>query len=287
MKGLRKRVIHPFMNKPLSELRGRKVLKRFWVNAVSCRSVEKLEGGYIRKTYDLNRTMHQERYTRELKVMARLADCPFVPKIVAVDTSDPKRPQIYMTDCGKSVANHTIFREQRRYAKKIPKLMKRLEDEYGLVYLEHGKQTYKLPLRNATVLDGRLHIIDFNGDHWKFIRSPLPGPAPPPPPPPLSTSVVQGPIVHVVAEKPKEKTPPPLVPVAIAAERARAQRSNPPSQHSIPPLQMASASATGTVARVHKVKESDGKSTWFVDREQPPSSSGQPGPKVALMLVSG
>src|SRR5438067_2272360 len=91
---------------------GRKVQRRFWVMGSSSKSVERLAGvpTVIRKTYNPNKEIHMERYEREVALLTRVLGCPFVPQLLHVNRA---RSCLYMSDCGTSLDNVTIYRRRK------------------------------------------------------------------------------------------------------------------------------------------------------------------------------
>lgn len=146
----------------------RRVLRRYWVSWHSSKAVQKLEGGFIRKRYDPSKPLHRERFEREITLLEHIKGCEFVPQLVHVDRA---KCELIMTDCGRSLDDVPIYRERQRLKRKIPTLLKRLRDEYGLVREHKGKEQFIIPSRNATVKDGKVFIIDFNGSSWRIVQN--------------------------------------------------------------------------------------------------------------------
>ena len=79
------------------------------------------------------------------------------------------------------------FWERRKYERRIPSLIRALFDRYGLMRVRrNGKQKFRVPPRNATLRDGKVYIIDFNGSKWRlpgeYPQSANPPPIPSKPP---------------------------------------------------------------------------------------------------------
>ena len=105
-----------------------------------------------------------ERMRIEVKILERLKDCDFVPKLLDVDR---KNRIVRMTYCGTK-AEETI-----RLRKILHKLLKTLEDKYGVYRPTNvGKRFYQLQ-GNVTTDGNKFYIIDFGSDHWQ-IRDPKP-----------------------------------------------------------------------------------------------------------------
>lgn len=160
-----------------------KVVKQYAVNRWSCADVVKLKGGVVCKRYKLGNPVHKERFEREAKLLTHLAGCDFVPQVVKIDR---ELGEVHMTDCGTNLDN-LAFWERRKYERRIPSLIRALFDRYGLMRVRrNGKQKFRVPPRNATLRDGKVCIIDFNGSKWRlpgeYPQSANPPPIPSKPP---------------------------------------------------------------------------------------------------------
>ena len=137
----------------------------------SCKSVTKLDNGLIRKQYDLSMPRHRQRFAREVAVLERTNGCPFVPQLTAVNRS---KGELTMTDCGTSL-DRLPTAERDEYKRQLPAAMRELAAKWGVTRVcrsrLHRKRT--VPSRNATVKDGRVAIIDFNGTRWRIDGQPV------------------------------------------------------------------------------------------------------------------
>lgn len=101
---------------------------------------------------------------QEIKILRRLANCPFVPHLVHVD--EPKQ-RIYMTYCGKPVK--TLSSEQKA---EVKKMLYTLKHTYKISRSFHYLAHWGFPKNeNITWQNGKLHLIDF-GYPWTVKKSP-------------------------------------------------------------------------------------------------------------------
>ena len=101
----------------------------------------------------------KERMEMEIKILERLKDCEFVPKLLDVDR---KHRIVRMTYCGTKV------KESLRLRKILNQLLRTLEDKYGVYRKSNvGRRFYQLvDVRNVTSDGNRIYIIDFGSDNW-------------------------------------------------------------------------------------------------------------------------
>lgn len=120
----------------------------------------------VEKRYGTNQDGRQ-RYDMEVKILTRLKDCDFVPKLLH---ADPEHAIIRMSYCGKRPKHSLELRKQ------CDKLLRTLETKYGLYRKANiGKKRYQLVTMGNLTVDktGKLYLIDFASDHW-LIKEPGP-----------------------------------------------------------------------------------------------------------------
>jgi predicted Ser/Thr protein kinase len=125
-----------------------------------------LPNGIVKKVYNRNNSLHIKRFNHELKIMQRLNGCDFVPQLLH---ADEKNTTLYMTHCGERPTGNEPFLHRE-----VDKLMRRLETEYGLVRVENiGRKQYGYSgIKNLTIRNGKLFIIDFGTGRWKILPPP-------------------------------------------------------------------------------------------------------------------
>jgi hypothetical protein len=106
-----------------------------------------------------------------MALLTRLNGCPFVPRLLAVDR---KNGEIFMTDCGETIDELPYWQAQL-LKRRVPRLMQHLEKNYGItLFSRDGKrQKYTIPLRNLTIKQGKVFIIDFNGAGFRLDGQPI------------------------------------------------------------------------------------------------------------------
>ena len=124
----------------------------------------------IKKKYSESDPIHLQHFKNELEILDHLKDCSFVPKIHKVDKS---KNLIYMNYCGKSLEllnNEQEFTksENFKYKRQIKRLMKKLEEKYGVKRVIEDKVSYKVNYNNVCRKNGKLSLIDFGSLYWQI-----------------------------------------------------------------------------------------------------------------------
>jgi predicted Ser/Thr protein kinase len=115
----------------------------------------------VEKRYGLAKNA-DGRFDIEVKILTKLKDCDFVPKLLDVDK---KNRIVRMSYCG------TKPKESLKLRKTIHQLLKTLEDKYGVYRKENlGKKHYQLGSdANATTDGHKIFLIDFgNPRSWQL-----------------------------------------------------------------------------------------------------------------------
>jgi predicted Ser/Thr protein kinase len=102
----------------------------------------------------------RERFEMEARILTRLKNCDFVPKLLH---ADKKNAIIRMSYCG------TRPQQSHQLRKQCDKLLRTLEVRYGLYRKSNiGKKRYQLGTMGNLTVDhtGKLYLIDFASDHW-------------------------------------------------------------------------------------------------------------------------
>jgi RIO-like serine/threonine protein kinase len=108
----------------------------------------------VRKQY---KSTHRPIFENEVRQLSRLADCPFVPKLLSVENDSLT---IWMTYCGKPI------KDRSRYSKTVKKYTDQLRNKWGLYHND-------LKTGNICVDEGgQLYFIDLG---WTFHKRLLPG----------------------------------------------------------------------------------------------------------------
>lgn len=108
--------------------------------------VELLENYIVKKKISLNR-LGLHLFQNEVNSLLKLTNCPHVPQIIGFN---PKRMEIYMTYCGKELTRQTLPKDWKTQFKNISE-----------VFIQNKIHSNDMIIRNTTVLDGQLYIIDF------------------------------------------------------------------------------------------------------------------------------
>ena len=135
------------------------------------RYVYLLENGVIKKKYNNRNKKDLAKFENEIKTLNKLRDCPFVPKILALDI---EQLIIYMDNCGYSLdlLDPSIYKNKLH---EINTKMRMLEEKWGLVkYKKITNHGINNPYtdsnnlcKNICLKDNRIFIVGFGSTSWK------------------------------------------------------------------------------------------------------------------------
>jgi hypothetical protein len=144
----------------LDSLRVARPVKSFGGGRQS-QSVQLLENGVIVKRFDRSKK-HAEKMQSEIKNLKRVANCPFVPHLVAVDE---KQRTLYLTNVGKRPKRYT-----KKLEHEVRKKLHVLETEYHMKR-SFGYSRKGLPRLANVAVDktGKVNLVDM-GPPWHKIK---------------------------------------------------------------------------------------------------------------------
>ena len=108
--------------------------------------VELLENYIVKKKISFNR-LGLHLFQNEVNSLLKLTNCSHIPQILGFN---PKRMEIYMTYCGKELTRQTLPKDWKVQFKNISE-----------IFIQNKIHSNDMIIRNTTVLDGKLYIIDF------------------------------------------------------------------------------------------------------------------------------
>jgi len=115
----------------------------------------------IKKAYDKKQQKQIFRFNKEVEFLTHLKNCPFVPKIIAIENENLV---IYMSYVGKPInVNHKIKMQER---------MKSLHLDWNLMRHRKNQPNYNIYIGNATIMNDEIYIIDFGSPHYKTVGPP-------------------------------------------------------------------------------------------------------------------
>lgn len=133
------------------------------------RGAQRLQGGMHSKGVWLlpGRKVVEKRYgtgaarfnrmQMELKILTRLRNCDFVPKVIAFD---PKERIVWMTYCGADA------KESLQKRATVHRLLTILRDKYGVYRRENVGKRFQTLIKNVTQDGDKTYIIDFGSNNW-------------------------------------------------------------------------------------------------------------------------
>ena len=123
----------------------------------------------IKKKYSESDPVHLQHFKNEVRILNKLKVCPFVPKIKKLKR---EKKTIYMNYCGDSLEllkkeDKITKSESFKYRKQIKRLMKELDEKWGVTRVVDGEKTYKVNFNNVCRDEnGNLYLIDFGSLYW-------------------------------------------------------------------------------------------------------------------------
>lgn len=140
-----------------SELKRKKILQR----GGKSKYVYLMENEIVKKAYSAKDPQQVKRFRKEVKLLQHLEDCPFVPKLLHVDS---KKHLIYMSYTGKRLSDTPENR------KRLAEQVRKLHLDWKLLRHRNGRPNYNIYIGNGTEKDGQVYVIDFGSPHYKIIK---------------------------------------------------------------------------------------------------------------------
>ncbi|QKF94871.1 protein kinase [Fadolivirus algeromassiliense] len=113
----------------------------------------------IKKQYNPNIQTHRDSFDKEVRILTKLKDYPYTPKLLHIDHLNYT---FYETYCGTSVP-----KDDPIYMQKMIDRTKELYQKFGLAYIKDGKQEFFVHRLNYCLMDNEIYMIDFGSIKWK------------------------------------------------------------------------------------------------------------------------
>jgi hypothetical protein len=125
--------------------------------------VSLLEGNIVAKFFDRHSSAQTSRFNKELQILKRLHDCPFVPKLLHVNYD---KQIVYMTRCGANVPLTLPIKQQ------VEAYLKELATKWHVFRIKGTRVcTSADDVFHANICvdeRGKVFLIDFGSNLWQI-----------------------------------------------------------------------------------------------------------------------